>query len=325
VDLSELRTWLIGELASANLTLTELDGDASFRRYYRIRLGHETYVAMYSPPDKIPLAPFVAVANAYHEAGLYVPTIHAMNLQHGFLLLEDIGEKSLAVVTEARDSEVNAYYERCIAQLPAVASVRGTALGPLPVFDKAFMMNELERTHTWLLKDYFNCDESMLARAQDWFESICARVDSMTKVGVHRDYHSRNIFFHNEQVVLIDFQDAVLAPWPYDLVSLIEDSYQMLSQPLREHLLHVSYERLEHGCHTFVDFYHAYTLVAIQRLLKVAGIFARLGLRDDKMQFLGWIAPALNLLQRAVADSSSDSAWLPVVEQWQAQAMEKIV
>ncbi len=285
-----LNHWLshtFGEGLSPQL----ISGDASFRRYFRASFQGRDMVIMDTPVALIPTEPFVAVRDAYAKAGLPVPAILAKDDKQGFMALEDFGDVQLLSLLDRQS--VRQWYPRALALLPGIASVTETELGPLPDYDEAFVRRELGIFTEWLLGTHLQLtltaeEDAILAAA---FDMLTDNALAQPKVGMHRDFHSRNLMVVDNELKLLDFQDAVRGPVTYDAVSLLRDCYIRWSEDLVDDML-VEYFVLahEHGLvpadTDMVVFRRWFELMGLQRHIKAAGIFARLNHRDGKAGYL---------------------------------------
>ena len=292
------------DLASLRLA----SADASFRRYFRIfgSNGPDTsYVIMDAPPDKENCDSFVAVASILKKAGLLVPSVLNWNRDDGFLLLTDLGTHTLlhhlgteqdlthALVTPPLKPFLQALDALVLLQKVNTPNV-------FPEYDAALLNKELSLFPDWYLTKH---KELTLSSEQnntlsDTFSLLIKSNLSAPKVFVHRDFMTRNLMLPNDQQEhrrgVLDFQDAVIGPITYDIASLMRDAFCSWSE---EFVLDVTvryWERIrktgiidENGwSEDFGEFWRAVEWMGLQRHLKVAGIFARLTIRDHKPKYL---------------------------------------
>lgn len=270
--------------------LQPASSDASDRRYWRATgPDGQSLIVMDSPPDKEPLDAFLDVQARLERAGLPVPRIHARDLANGFLLLDDLGRETLfAWQAEAGDVDRARALGDCRAQLISLAQV---PRDDLPAFDTDRLTNEMQLFDEWYRAGHLAADWSRArhARWQALRDAIAARLAAMPPVFVHRDYHSRNLMRHDGAWAIIDFQDAVAGPLAYDLVSLLRDSYIDWPGDWVEREIDAFWAQAREAGLTDIDraaFVEDFAWVAVQRHLKVLGIFARLSRRDGKHGYL---------------------------------------
>ncbi|MCL7750746.1 phosphotransferase [Guyparkeria hydrothermalis] len=264
--------------------------DASNRRYWRASgPDGQSLIVMDSPPDKEPLDAFLDVQARLEEAGLPVPRIHARDLEGGFLLLDDLGHETLfSWQADARSVDRAQALTDCRVQLIPLASV---ARDGLPAFDTGRLTTEMQLFDEWYRAGHLaaNWSPAQHARWQGLRDTIAERLAAMPPVFVHRDYHSRNLMCRDGAWAIIDFQDAVAGPLAYDLVSLLRDSYIDWPGDWVETEIDAFWAQARQAGLTDIDraaFVEDFAWVAVQRHLKVLGIFARLSRRDGKHGYL---------------------------------------
>jgi N-acetylmuramate 1-kinase len=290
--LEALRNWLDTRFTSGTYGLAPASADASFRRYFRITTGDQkTFIVMDAPPAHEDCRPFIHVANVFAGARVHVPAILAQNLEQGFLLLSDLGSTTyLSALQEAPADRADALYRDAIRALVRIQGI--SRPGVLPPYDRALLMRELQLFPEWFIARQHGCtltpDEQRVLNES--FEKILANNLAQPSVFVHRDYHSRNLMVCEDNPGIIDFQDAVMGPITYDLVSLLRDAYIEWDE---EHQIDWCIRYWEEARRAqlpvtsdFADFYRDFEWMGVQRQLKVLGIFARLSYRDGKTQYL---------------------------------------
>jgi N-acetylmuramate 1-kinase len=290
-----LRDWLENDLLLTIEQFNPASSDASFRRYFRVQTAEGTFIVMDAPPDKEPLAPFIRVAGLMYEAELHTPAIFQKNLDDGFLLLEDLGSQCFSQYLTEHNTEQ--LYQTACDGLFKLQSKTELLNSPLPSYDSALLQRELIIFEEWFLEQHLD----VVIPTELW-QSVCnTLINSALEQPVtlvHRDYHSRNLMvLDDESLGVIDFQDAVLGPITYDLVSLLRDCYIALPVQQVEHWLNQHYQRLQQAgllaCE-FAQFKRWFNLMGLQRHLKAIGIFARLNHRDNKPDYLNDIPRTLN-------------------------------
>lgn len=286
-----LHQWLQTIYPHSEYTLTPLAGDASFRRYYRLQQPGVSHIVMDSPPDKIPLAPFVQIQKLLSDQGLHTPNIHALNDAQGFAVLEDFGNVLFRDALNHHDP--HQLYPSALSVLNHMQNNHHAL--QLAKFDQAFMLHELTLFHDWFLDRYLGLSLSPAEHGllTQTFQTLTTQITKQPQVFIHRDYHSRNIMLLEANDTpcpkfgIIDFQDAMLGPITYDLVSLLKDCYIQLPQ---EHItLWLTYfygQSTLAQSYSFSEFQRAFDWCGLQRHLKVLGNFCRLHLRDGKSNYL---------------------------------------
>lgn len=285
-----LNEWVKNLFGSSNFTIQPLAGDASFRRYLRIYHNNHSYVLMDAPPEKEDIKSFIQVGKTLADIGIYTPKIHACEHQQGFLLLEDLGDNLL--LSCVREQNADALYKKALSILVKLQQCDTRNL-TLPHFNKKFMTEELNLFRNWFLEAFLNLNLSkqqneLLDEAFDW---LIVKIMNQPQVVIHRDYHSRNLLVvpdkNHIELGVIDYQDAMIGPFTYDLVSLLKDCYIQWPHQRILDWLDYFYQPLSMLYNvSLTEFIRAFDVCGLQRHLKVLGIFCRLHLRDQKSGYL---------------------------------------
>ncbi len=298
--------WLASLVAAHGLqpaSLRPASADASFRRYLRLdtTTPGQSCIVMDAPPDKENCAPFVQVQALMQQAGLNVPRILAFDAAHGFMLLSDLGPHTLmqALSPEA-PQDAHRWYQQATDLL--IDWQKASRPGVLPAYDEALLQRELALFPDWYLARHrqltpTDAQQQMLART---FAAIVANNLEAPQVFVHRDFMPRNLMQPVQSgapLGVLDFQDAVYGPITYDIASLMRDAFLSWDEDFVIDITVRYWEKARKagllGASSasgwgadFGDFYRSVEWMGLQRHLKVAGIFARLTLRDGKPQYL---------------------------------------
>lgn len=262
--------------------------DASFRRYFRWRAGGLKLVLMDAPPPE-DCRPFVRMAQMLATAGLHVPVVLAQDVEQGFLVLSDLGERTwLQVLDRDNADELFGLALDLLVRLQRI-DVAGSGL---PDYDDALLRRELQLFPDWYLR--YELGLELNAQQQEWWQQGCDLLVesalSQERVLVHRDYMPRNLMLDEPNPGLLDFQDAVVGPVSYDAISLFKDAF--LSWPEeRVHGWLLEYWQKARNAglpvpDSFARFIRDCDWMGLQRHLKVIGIFSRICHRDGKPRYL---------------------------------------
>ena len=311
--LQQINAWLESQKGPWGLktsTLKPASADASFRRYFRLECDHPEYsalIVMDAPPGKEALGPFVQVAKLLQNAGLNVPTVLSENYAEGFLLLSDLGTKTYLDSIDKKNAK-QLYGDASDALIKMQLASRPHVLPP---YDAATLQREMDLFEEWYLKRHHQTPLAQKEQADlgTIFTLIKENNVAQTQVYVHRDYHSRNLMYTDQNNPgVLDFQDALYGPITYDAVSLWRDAYIEWSEEEVIDFLIDYWERARKvglGVpNDFADFYRDFEWMGLQRHLKILGIFARLYHRDGKESYLKDIPLVLKYV-RAVASRYS--------------------
>ena len=301
-----LTAWLQTILDTNDFSLLPLAGDASFRRYFRVKSADTCYIAMDAPPEHEESYPFVAIAKTFKNMDLCVPEVLAEDIPQGFLLLSDFGDRLF--VKELNNDNADKLYKKALQALLVIQSCQEVSGWSLPQFDHRFIKRELEAFHYWFIARYLELrlTQKETQTLHQAFDYLIASACEQPQVCVHRDYHSRNLLLLDDnQVGIIDFQDAVWGPVSYDVVSLLRDCYidwpkervhdwalYYLEQAKRANILSNTSPK------TFLQWFD---LMGIQRHLKAIYIFSRKLLRDNDPGYLDDIPRTLAYTQTVCA------------------------
>ncbi|MEY3923747.1 MAG: hypothetical protein RI915_1394 [Pseudomonadota bacterium] len=273
--------------------------DASFRRYLRVDTqAGASLIVMDAPPDKENCEPFVKVAKLMQLAGLKAPEVLAWQEAQGFMLLTDLGDQTMMSAIDVKNPQANhALYMQAVDAL--IAWQLSSKAGVLPPYDEALLNRELNLFPDWYLAQHRQIDVQGKIRntLDSTFKMLVTRNLASPSVFVHRDFMPRNLMMptgSDAALGVLDFQDAVYGPVTYDVASLMRDAFLTWEE---DFVLDVTIRYWEKarkaGLLDFEDwhqdfgvFYRAVEWMGLQRHLKVAGIFARLTLRDGKEKYL---------------------------------------
>jgi len=244
---------------------------------------------MDAPPDKEPLTSYIDITGILLENNLRAPQIYKIDKKNGFLLLEDFGKKPL--LTVLKGSNYDEYYNAAIKIVIELQKMNKN--NNLKEYSKNILKHEMALFNEWYLlrnKEILLSEEDMNGLNKT-LEIIAESNISQPFFFVHRDFHSRNLMLLNDNGLgMLDFQDALVGPVTYDLVSLLKDAYIELDE---EFIIDKVVRYWEMACmegllqkSDFSDFFQQFEIMGVQRHLKILGIFSRLSLRDGKHNYL---------------------------------------
>ncbi|MDP9056785.1 MAG: phosphotransferase [Pseudomonadota bacterium] len=284
-----------------------LPGDASFRRYFRLRRpdragdqhtnAQNTAMLMDAPPPHEDTAPFLRAAQWLDANGMRAPRILHLDAQRGLVLLEDFGTTRMRDYLDEAPADEDAVYAGAV---DALVRLHRLPPGPFPDYDMTVYQREVGLLVDWYCPAQ-NLDVDFDGYTQAWAEVMTPVVKRQRAgVTVLRDYHAENIMLLDtlDRQGLLDFQDALVGHRAYDLVSLLQDARRDVSSQLEAAML-------DRYCRaTGVDpdeFLADYARLGAQRNAKIIGIFVRLWRRDGKPRYLSLIPRVWALLERDLA------------------------
>jgi aminoglycoside/choline kinase family phosphotransferase len=305
--LAELTRWVFDDLGFAGSQIAPASADASFRRYFRVTRGEDTYIVMDAPPEKESLGPFLSVAKILLGMGLNAPMVLAKDPKRGLLLLSDLGQRQYLDELDTVEA-ADRLYADALGALCTMQLADDTLARDLPRYGHALLMREMELMPEWFLRRHLGLPTSAAERGMldRLFETLAQSALVQPATFVHRDYHSRNLLVTpDNNPGILDFQDAVWGPVTYDLVSLLKDCYVAWPAPrVSAWALQYREQLLAKGFPVGLpeaEFIRGFDLVGLQRHIKVLGIFSRLYYRDGKAQYLKDLPRVLRYTRDAAA------------------------
>lgn len=305
-----LESWLHSIAAEHHLDISTLEpasSDASFRRYFRLQAGAGTVVVMDAPPAQEDCRPFIHVTRLLRAGGLRVPDVLAENLAGGFLMLSDLGRENFyhAIQAGVDDTRLQSMYRGALNALVHMQKADTTGL---KAFDAPRLLEELAVFPQWYAN--VHCQTTLSAEEEATLNATFGVLVSdnvkQPNVLVHRDFHSPNLMVgpHPEQPGIIDYQDALVGPITYDIASLVMDARTYWEEPQQLDWAIRYWEAARAQglpiTQDFAQFHRDYEWMALQRNLRILGVFARLSHRDGKHQYLDHI-PRVSVYVRQVA------------------------
>jgi aminoglycoside/choline kinase family phosphotransferase len=300
--LTALKQWAEGIAAVAGADPVPASSDASFRRYFRLQAGDESFIAMDAPPENEDCLPFLRVAGYLESMQLNAPRVIEINLDDGFLLLSDLGSRQYLAELERDPSVAPALYRDALHALLKMQREGVAFQNLLPPYDVELLRFELSLFHDWLCGTHLGIElhEEQEKHWQATCDLLVANALDQPQVFVHRDYHSRNLMMTEaNNPGILDFQDAVEGPLTYDLVSLLKDCYVKWPAEQIWQWACDFYAELDDATRASIDeqqFRRYFELMGVQRQLKAAGIFARLNHRDGKPAYLDDVPRTLSYI-----------------------------
>lgn len=297
-----LQNWLqtTGALTQP-IILQPLVGDASFRRYFRILQPSGSFIAADAPPATENSAAYIAIASALRQHGIPVPEVIASDISQGFLLLSDFGDQLLLNTLNLQNAEK--FYQNALRILANMQSCQTIPHWKLPVFTAEFMYNELQLFKEWFLQKHLglSIDSEAEKKLNQFFSFLANSAASQPYVFMHRDYHSANLMvLPDQELGVLDFQDAFIGPVTYDVVSLLRDCYIDFPDIFIKKCVLFYRDQLNLAV-SDNEFIRWFDLMGLQRHLKALLTFARKYHRDGQANYLKHIPRTLSYIQAVSA------------------------
>lgn len=289
----------------ADWAVEALPADASFRRYFRLKIGAQSVLLMDAPPETEDLASFLAVDGYLQAAGLRAPKIYAEDLANGFAVMEDFGDSTYTTLLDA-GAEPEPLYSLAVQVLSRLHKTIDAHDLELPRYDDGNYEREISLFADWYW--VARTGAPMRAKQREEYDSIWREllkgVSTERECLVLRDYHVDNLMriegSGTDGCGLLDFQDARIGSRAYDLVSLFEDARRDVDMDMAKRL--VSGYLDNHSELNRDAFAYDYRVLGAHRHAKILGIFVRLCVRDGKQHYLNYLPRVQRLFERSLED-----------------------
>ena len=290
----QLSQWIAKRLSIEARELQPVSGDASFRRYFRFnnqsRIAEKTCIAVDAPPAYENCEIFDRISKILLSLDLNIPIVHEIDLEDGFMLLSDLGD---TLYLDQLDNNTSEHlYPLAIDAIVTMQSLPPNKLHKIPAYHKQLLQDELQLFKDWFISRHLKLSLSTQENkiVNDVFKELVDSALAQPQVFCHADFHSRNLMIcETDTPGIIDFQDAVIGPVSFDLVSLLKDCYISWSREQVERWCQYYFDQAAQKDiinSSFSDFIHWFDLMGLHRHIRVLGIFTRLNYRDGKAGYL---------------------------------------
>lgn len=292
----DIPKWLRENCQLSEFFLEPMPGDASLRRYFRVKHASGSYVVMDAHQELEKCLPYIAIADALRAEGLQTPNIIARDLSQGFLLISDFGDNLL--LKELNHDNTEMLYTHALDELAIIQRCPAVPGWTLPFFTIQLMREELNSFKEWFLQTHLGLSLSPATEnaLTICFDFLAESVANQPTVFMHRDYHSANLMvLPQNKIGILDFQDAFVGPVTYDLVSLLRDCYNALPDNLVTQLALRYRDQIQLSV-SDVEFLRWFDLTGLQRHLKALLTFSRKYHRDNNSNYLQHIPRTANYI-----------------------------
>ena len=293
-------------ITSLNIEFDYIDyiaGDASNRKYFKIFNKNLCKILMYDDNGKESINNFLHKTYLFDSYGLRVPKIFSAYSESGIIVMESFGDSKFSKIINHKNELL--LYKSALDSLIFIHKKNKS--DKLTNYTKEVFFDESKIFFEWYLRlNSFKKKKYKLFDFKNTLFNYLGSIENLPLVNVHRDFHVDNLFYLDSELShkkcgWIDYQDALVGPIVYDVMSLLEDARRDLKKGNKEKLIFYYIEKAN-----ILDknsFLHAFKIVAIQRHLKVLGIFARLAIRDKKPDYIKHIPRVLKMLKDNLSDS----------------------
>ena len=294
---------LVKEILDDSYEVEKMSGDASSRKYYRVKNGETSYVIVCDQPRSQQVVDYLRMDEILDPA-IRRPQIYNFSKDFSYILLEDVGDKHLYDFKENYEQK---HLNKALEDILIYQNTdRSLDIFKNKLFNDDKLSFEFEISKKYFLEKYLNIENF---ERLDLIDHMIKNTFQKNLVICHRDYHSKNLMLYSDDLIHIDFQDAMIGPSLYDVVSFIEDPYFEHSD--KKNLKRVYFEN-ENKYHSFDEFNDDYNITAFQRVLKALGSFTFMKYEKSKDGYMKYIKPAINTLD-SIASEIDDKNFLDFV------------
>ena len=295
----KIQRYISKEFKGNKFSISEIKGDASNRKYYRAISKKRKLIIMDSSLKKRNYNNFLKFTKIFENKKIRVPEIFYKNLDKKILVMEDLGNN--LIYDKVNKNNFFEIYEKAIINIIDIQKIKDKSINRYTrekYFKESFLFLE------WVLKSFFklkisNKDNRKLKKSLDF---LVNNINYEHNKLVHRDYHSKNLFYKSKKVIIIDYQDALYGSPLYDFVSIINDCYRDIDKTSKNLLLNLflsTYNDVHIKKFSNDEFFHNYHLLTTQRHLKASGIFCRLSVKYNRHNYLKHLSRTLNYIVNA--------------------------
>ncbi len=314
--------------SASNVNISKVTGDASTRAYFRAKANdNSVIIALYNAPfdERVPAVERLAAAEAqnpaarltfasdpcahiettalFREAGLPVPRVQASCGEEHVMFIEDVGDTRLQDWLAGRsENELKEAYRHAVAMIITIQEVTKQAtiadsICSCLAFDAAKLKYELGFFFANYINKYLGLklDPATANAINQDFKALCSELAARPRVLTHRDYHARNLMMYNDEMFIIDQQDARMGPASYDLASLLRDPYAAIDNAVANEMVELFIERKAASSvplESVEEFRQELHLMTVQRMLKAIGTYAYQAAVMKNQVYVGYIEPA---------------------------------
>jgi N-acetylmuramate 1-kinase len=289
--------------------LTPIAGDASFRKFYRIILNKKSKIIINAKEDKYKnLTSYLAINKFLRKNNLLAPKLFYFNYQKGIMVIEDFGDLTFYKELLKKKNRLSTY-KKIVDLLLKIQKIKtpkkirsfNNKTHTVRNYSSKFLLQESNLFFDWYLPLFINKKKTAIIKkkANKILFKLYSRLSSSNYCFVHRDYHVQNLMKVGKKIGIIDSQDALIGHPAYDLVSLIDDVRIKTSTKLKKDIYSYYFKKTnKHHKINVKKFFEDFTILSVQRILKIIGIFSRLYVRDKKNRYLKLIPYAWYILDQ---------------------------
>ena len=286
--------------------VTQIKGDASFRKFYRKKKNKKSSIIVYSKKEKNKnLLNYDSINKLLLKNKILAPKLLSENFSKNFIEIEDLGKQTIFDIFKKKKVNRLKVYKKILVVLIKLQKIKSKKIKnfkkknyKIPNYSKKLVFNEANLFLDWYAPKVINKKKrfKVKKRLKKIITSLIKKIQLPNNTFVHRDFHVSNLMINNKKIFIIDSQDAVYGNIAYDLASLIDDARLKTSKNLKE-MIYKNYLNLNKKKINKIKFKNDFEILSVLRNLKVIGIFTRLAQRDNKKKYLKLIPYAWKLIE----------------------------
>jgi len=297
----ELKEYINNRVKNRKFIISEIKGDASKRKYYRAEEENKSLIIMDSSLEKRNFNNFLKYTKLFKNNNIKVPNIISEDSEKKILIIEDLGNN--LIYDKTNKNNLLKIYKSAIKNILNIQKIKNKNIS---FYKKEKYFSESSLFIEWVIKKFINLnisksDENKLIKSLNF---LVNSINNKSNKLVHRDYHSKNIFFKDDKITIIDYQDSLYGSPIYDLVSLLNDCYRDIDHKQKNIL--INYFLSEFNQDNKVnfskdEFIYNFNLISAQRHMKASGIFCRLSIKSDRHNYLQHLNRTFNYILKATS------------------------
>ncbi len=284
--------------------LTKIKGDASFRKFFRKRNKNFNSIVVFAKKEKFKnLLVYDSINKILNHNKILAPKLYKENYSNNFIEIEDFGNNTVFKILSEKKNKKLFYFKKVLKILSLIQSIKTRGVKTfrkkkytIPKYDKRILINEANLFCDWYAKKYLPKKKlsKFIKEFKKEVKKLAFDLKLKNNIFVHRDFHVSNLMWFDNQIGVIDSQDAIIGNRAYDLASLIDDVRFKTSMTLKNRIYELylnDQKKLNKE-----QFKNDFEILSILRNLKIIGIFSRLSTRDNKNYYLKLIPHAWKLI-----------------------------
>jgi N-acetylmuramate 1-kinase len=288
------------------LSLKKIEGDASFRKFYRKKIGDKKSIIVFASKEKKKnLLIYDAINCLLIKNKILAPRLYNEDYKKNFIEIEDFGDDTVFKLLKMKQINKTSIYKKSVNLLIKIQKIKQSKtknfMGKnykIPIYNSSKLFEEAKLFIDWYAKKYVHKNKSVSFNIEikKQIKFLLSKIQLKNNIFVHRDFHVSNLIRYKKQLALIDTQDALIGNRAYDLASLIDDVRVKSSKQFKDYIYNY-YLRLNKNKINEYVFKNDFEILSVIRNMKIIGIFTRLAVRDKKKKYLKLIPYTWKLVE----------------------------